>query len=397
MRFNSNKNIHKPKRDPYKTLIRLTAILAGLIVVGIGIFYLCSVAVTNDFVQKRDALDKQNEQAEIEFNTRMNELRSSRNIAIDPGTGEATPVELPFWETTLDGQIWRIEDESNVGLENTSTITLDRSSLINGGLLLINQWHSLPSDFTDTELVSIGTQSGFKIPVQDNTVKLFPNAFNALNELLTAAAEAEQKYYIVREGYRSNDYQTEIFNKRMEALSSDFSGDILIEQTKKEINYPGTSEYQTGQSFRMDLYSSDNPEAIKGKKFQTSEQGQWFTENCWKYGIAFRFPMADFPNSQWEDKSYKTGMTQKFNIYRYVGKPHAAAMRIMDYCLEEYVEFLIAHPHICIYQDGALRYEIVRISMNEAESFSLPVPNPASDYIASMDNMGGVVMGYIYN
>ena len=92
----------------------------------------------------------------------------------------------------------------------------------------------------------------------------------------------------------------------------------------------------------------------------------------------------------------KTGVSAQLNVYRYVGQPHAAAMRIMDYCLEEYVEFLIAHPHICIYQDGALRYEIYRIKAEDAASYDLPVPNPASSYIASLDNMGGVVMAYTY-
>ncbi|MEG1569677.1 MAG: hypothetical protein RR431_00620, partial [Clostridia bacterium] len=86
------------------------------------------------------------------------------------------------------------------------------------------------------------------------------------------------------------------------------------------------------------------------------------------------------------------------NLYRYVGKAHAAAMSVLDYCLEEYVEFLIDHPHICIYEDDALKYEIVRIRMTEdTASFSLPVPNPANDYQASMDNMGGIVMAYSYN
>ena len=40
MRVNSNKKIHKMKRDPYKTLLRAAGILAIVVVVGIGVFYL---------------------------------------------------------------------------------------------------------------------------------------------------------------------------------------------------------------------------------------------------------------------------------------------------------------------------------------------------------------------
>ena len=292
--------------------------------------------------------------------------------------------------------MWRIEDMGSSGLENTSTVTLERAALINGGMLLVNAWHALPYDFSDTELVSIGTTSGFKIQVQDNNVRVFPKAFDALNEAITAAAENNLQYYIVREGYRSNDEQSALFTKQMDKLSNKYSGDILIEQAKKSVNYPGTSEYQTGMSFRLDLYNKENKDGVNDKKFQESDQGKWLTENCWKYGLVFRFPTTDFPNSAWEDKSYKTGVTVPMNLYRYVGKAHSAAMRIMDYCLEEYVEFLISHPHICIYEDGALRYEIVRINMGEGTSFELPVPNPASDYQGSMDNMGGIVLAYTY-
>lgn len=398
MRINANKKIHKLKRDPYKTLLRTAGILAIVVVVGIGIFYLCSVAVMNEFVSKRNELDKQNAEAEVEFNAKMNALRSNQNASIDPNTGEISTADLPYWEATLEDKAWRLEDQGNIGLENTSTISLERSALINGGLLLVNAWHSLPYDFSDADLVSVGTASGYKIQVQDSTVRLFPPAYNALSEIIAAAAEAGHEHYIVREAYRSNDQQTEYFNSRMEKESEKYSGDILIEQTKKYVNYPGTSDYQTGMSFRMDLYSRDDASVNKLKFQGDSEQGKWFTENCWKYGIIFRFPVADFPNSTWEDKSYKTGVSAEMNLYRYVGKAHSAAMRIMDYCLEEYVEFLISHPHICIYEDGKLRYEIVRINMNETDtSFALPVPNPASDYQASMDNMGGIVMAYTYN
>lgn len=399
MRINSNKKVHKLKRDPYKTLLRVAGLLALVVVAGIGIFYLCSMAVTNDYVQKRNALDQQNAQAQVEFDTRMNALRNSQATTVDPDTGEVTPVELPYWESTLDDKPWRVQDEGTSGLENTSTVTLERSTLMLGGLMLVNAWHALPYDFSDTELISIGTTSGFKIQVQDNSVRVFPKAYDALNQAITDAATNGLQYYIVREAYRSNDVQSKLFTDKMNELSEkkNYTGNLLIEQTKKSVNYPGTSEYQTGMSYRLDLYSRDNADGVNDLRLQESEQGKWMTANCWKYGIIFRFPTVDFPTTAWEDKSYKTGVSTPMNLYRYVGKAHAAAMRIMDYCLEEYVEFLISHPHICIYEDGALRYEIVRINMGDGATFNLPVPNPASDYQASMDNMGGIVMAYTYN
>lgn len=398
MRINSNKKIHKMKRDPYKTLLRAAGILAAVLVVGVGVFYLCSLAVTGDYVATRDRIENENAEAELEFNARMNELRAEQNSIASPDTSSLTSADLPSWEKTLADTPWRIEDESNSGLENTSTITLDRASLINGGLLLVNPWHSLPSDFSDAGLVSVGTASNFAIQVQDNTVQLFQPAYDAVSEALTAAKdEAGLEYYILREGYRSVTAQQELFNTEMENLSGRYTGNRLIEETKKRVNYPGTSDYHTGMSCRMDVYQRGNSE-LNNQEFQAqSAQGAWLTENCWRFGIIFRFPTADFPKG-WEDKSYKTGVSSRLNLYRYVGKAHSAAMRVLDMCLEEYIEFLMEHPHICIYEDGALRYEVVRIKVaDDAQSIQLPVPNPASDYQASLDNMGGVVMAYTYD
>ena len=290
-----------------------------------------------------------------------------------------------------------MEDEGKTGLENVSTVTMSRSELLQGGLALINPWHSVPSDYSYEGLISVGSTSNYVIPVTDNTVQLFPAAYEALLSLINRCTEAGYDSYIVRQGYRSNEEQTKLFEDAMQRLSSQYSGDILIEQTKKDVNYPGTSEYQSGFAFQMGLYNRDAAIANTLGKFSEDKRGQYFIENCWKDGIVFRFPVDGFPRSDWESKTYKTGISAKLLLFRYVGNAHAAVMRTMDYCLEEYLEFLIAHPHITVYEDGALRYEIYRISGADGDSFTLPVPNPASSYQASLDNLGGVVLAYTYN
>lgn len=395
MRVNSNRKIHKMKRDPYKTLLRLAAILAIVVAAGIGVYYLCTLLVYGDYDQKKAALEKRNLEEEQAFHIRMNELLS-QNTATNQTASVKENGELQYWEAEIDGSTWRVEDAGYSKPDNTTTLAAERSSLLTGGLLLVNAWHSLPADYSDAEMLSVGTASGYTIQVQDNSVRLFPVAFDALSAMLEDAKADGLEHYIVRESYRTMDNQTEIFNKEMEALSGKYSGDILIAETKKKVNYPGTSEYQTGLSFRMDLYSRENAD-ITNQKFQQSDQGKWFTENAWKYGVIFRFPTKDFPTPEWEDKSYKTGVTVSMNLYRYVGKAHATAMRVMDYCLEEYVEFLINHPHAYVYQDGTLKYELYRVEAEDSATYDLLYPNMASDYQASLDNLGGVVLAYTYN
>ena len=400
MRTDSNKKIHKIKKDPYKQLQKLAIVLAIVLVIGGGLFYFCAGAITRDYINTRDRIEMENAEGEIAFNAQMNELRAQNEAASrqDILSGSVSDENLSSWEKELDGKVWRVQDEGSAGLDNTSTITMERSQLINGGLMLVNAWHALPSDFSEEGLVTVGTTGEFKVQVHSGSVKLFQPAFDALVEALKAAKEeAGLEYYIVMEGYRSVAEQQELFNEKMEKLSSRYSSERLIAETKKEVNYPGTSDYHTGMSFRMDVYQSGNKE-LNNQKFQAeSAQGAWLTENCWRYGIAFRFPSKDFPNTSWEDKSYKTGVSSQLNLYRYVGKAHSAAMKVLDFCLEEYIEFLMDHPHICIYEDDALVYEIVRVKgADEKTSFQLPVPNPAVSYQASLDNMDGVVMAYSY-
>lgn len=393
MRVKSSEKLHKMKRDPYKSLIRFTLITLGVMALAGLVFYLCALAVNNDYIAKRKEVEQANIEGQQQFDVWLNNQIAAQQSG---GTTQRAvdPQEKTVWEANLDGATWRVEDQGNLALENTTTIQMERAALVNGCLLLVNPWHALPSDFSDVDLVSVGAASGYKIQVHNNSVRLFPIAYDALAKMIEDASAAGLEYYIVREAYRTNDTQTELFNKAMEELADKYSGDILIAQAKKEVNYPGTSEYQTGLSFQMGLYNKEEP--IKGG-FQESDQGKWFTENCWKYGVILRFPTADFPNSSWEDKSYKTGVSLKLNLYRYVTKPHAVAMKVLNYCLEEYVEYLISHPHLLIYEDGALKYEVFRVPVEDGlASYDLPKPNPASDYNASFDNMGGIVLTYSY-
>ena len=395
MRINSNRKIHKMKRDPYQRLLRLLVVLAAVAVVSAVIFLACNAAVQSDYQAKLAAVKQQNIDGQQQHDAEMNALRNSNNQEVNPQSTDPVTGELMFWEKSLENQTWRVEDEGYGQLENTSTVTVDRADLLTSGLLLVNPWHALPSDFSDSTLVSVGNSSGWKIAVDNGNVRLFPIAYEALDTMIADANAAGMQDYIVREAYRSNDDQTNYFNKQMEKLSDKYSGDILIAETKKYVNYPGTSDYQSGMSFRMGLYNKEKPEVAK-QKFMETDQGKWFTNNAWKYGVIFRFPSEDFPFAGGEDKSYKTGVSAQMLLYRYVGKAHAAAMQVLDYCMEEYVEFLISHPHICIYQDGALRYEVYRVTEETQATYDLPVPNPASSYSASLDNMGGIVLTYAY-
>ena len=290
---------------------------------------------------------------------------------------------------------WDLLDLTNYPLESASTVTMTRAQVMNNGLLLVNPWHSRPEDFDDSSLVGLGNYFNWAVQVADASVSLFPVAADALKAAIDAAAAEDLTHYYVPEAYRSWDTQNQYFQKRVEKLSSKYTGDALIEAAKKEVNYPGTSEYNSGLSFRLQLYDRNDKE-VTNTKYSTSSQGIWMNTHCWEYGFVFRFPLNAWPLETSTDKSFVTGINSQMNLYRYVGKGSATIMHAMDFCLEEYIQYLEEHPHVALFQDGQLKYEVYRQYVGEDDSFQIMVTSKAKGYVSSLDNMGGVITVFEY-
>ena len=75
---------------------------------------------------------------------------------------------------------------------------------------------------------------------------------------------------------------------------------------------------------------------------------------------------------------------------------NADAMEQLGMCMEEYVEYLMAHPHIAVYENGKLKYEITRVSYNNQPTATVEVSRNAAEYTVSMDNCGGVIVCMSY-
>ena len=331
------------------------------------------------------AVEDRNREAEAQYQARISELESQAK----------TPAN-PSWPShKTEG--WDLLDLSNIPLENQTAETRTRAELMTNGMLLVNPWHSRPADFDESGVVSVArTYKGDdKIQAKDNNVTLFPGALSALHEALTAAKAEGMHHYLVEEGYRTYETQETYFNNKVTKLSSKYTGQALIDAAKKEVNYPGTSEYNTGLAFELRLYDKNDPD-VAVPKYSTTEEAKWMNENCWKYGIVFRFPQAGWPLETSTDKSYKTGVSMKLNLYRYVGKGNAAIMHYMDFTLEEYIEYLEEHPHIALYVDDKLMYEVYRQPVGEADSFNVQLTHNAKSHESSLDNMGGVITVFSY-
>ncbi len=381
----------KRKKSKAVPVVLLITVLVAALAAGC---FLLKPLVT-DPIRKASAASLAKQQSEVagrnqqimaEYNAAIQELKRQREA--DPGN--------PAWpEHKSEG--WDVVDLTNIPLENQTAVAVSRADVMNGGMLLLNEWHSRPLDFDESKIVSVGTYLGgnTKVQVDNYNISLFPVAADALLEAITAAREEGLEHFIVGEGYRTWDTQNTMFQNKMNKLASRYSGDALIAAAKKEVNAPGTSEFNSGLSFTLRLYSKSDPEVAK-PKYSSTEQAKWMNRNCWKYGLVFRFPLASWPLEETQDKSFKTGVSASLNLYRYVGKGNAAVMHYFDFCLEEYIEYLEEHPHIAVYEDNVLKYEIYRQYVGETNPINLQLTGNARSYTASLDNMGAVITVFGY-
>lgn len=309
-------------------------------------------------------------------------------------SAEASPGSILLGQWELEGDSWRLE--ASTAPDREPAISLSYDQLLQGGPLLVNRQHPLPEEFPEASLVT-ATAAGYPYQVVDGDMKLYPYAYAALEQMLTDAESQGYTDYILREGYRSDAYQAELFEMGLERIRAQYPADgdtplsdeALREETAKSVNLPGTSEYQTGLSFRMDIY---NPEK-KTPRFDESPQGEWLMQSCWKYGIVPRFLVEGHTASPWTDKSEQTDVTAKIYLFRYVGQPHATIMRLMDLCLEEYVALLQEHPYLTLYQNDQLRYEVLRVDAGERQA-EYRLPGEPSILGTGFDNAGGIVLVY---
>lgn len=366
-----------------------------LIVWMILFLLLAALAAAGYVYTKKQLADSEAKNAqEIE---RINAERVAQyNAAVAELSSQKVEVVNDQWPTPAAAG-WDVIDLSTFPVGSGSQRNVTRKEMLTSGLLVINRWNAMPADLTDDMMISISNHSRAdkdkenNIPTSNSSVMLQTVAVEALMELYKDARVEglDMDNIIVEEGYRSMEVQSKLWSDELNKLSSRYSGDRLTEEVRKSTAYPGTSDFHTGLSFKVyNWKKGDN--AFSSTPLHETEQGKWIYQNAWKYGYIFRFPVQGFPYADTEDKSFKTGISLSMKVYRYVGKGNAAAMNTLDMCLEEYVEYLMQHPHIAIYENGTLRYEIYRQDGGYADT-TVTVPFNAKGFTASTDNVGGLV------
>lgn len=369
----------KRNGDAYGKLVRILIVLFVLTVICGAGYMLLDQSIKAQEAENAALAQQENERLEAQYRQAKAEEQE-----------KAAQGEAIEWPTPKqDG--WDVLDLSTYPLTNTTTYSATRQELISGGMLLVNRWHAVPADLAESEFLGVHATDK-TIATASSSVRLLSPAISALGQMLSDAKAAGLEHYNVEEGYRLRETQEQLFNTEAAKYADRFSGDALTAKVISEgYSAPGTSEYESGLAFRMGRYAKGDP--IMDKKFHELPQSDWLVEHSWEYGIIFRFPVQGYPNSTVTDKSYKTGQSAKLSIYRYVGRANAAVMHIMNFCMEDYIEYLMAHPHIAVYENGVLKYEIIRTEDYAGGGATVNVSRAARDVSVSVDNMDGNGMG----
>jgi len=183
-------------------------------------------------------------------------------------------------------------------------------------LTLINDAHPLTAEY----IPALGQ-------VTDSEKQLEIHAAQAMNRLLADARKANVPCFLVS-GYRSVDYQRELFRRKVQSyLDRGFAPAEAEQQAAGWVARPGTSEHALGLA--ADLVSNDwyLTHSDLTEDFDTTEQFRWLCEHGADYGFILRYP---------KEKEDITGVHYEPWHWRWVGNT-AAQIAQSGLCLEEWL------------------------------------------------------------
>ena len=176
-------------------------------------------------------------------------------------------------------------------------------------LVVVNSCTPLPEDWKITPRM-----------IHDEVVDI--RAYGDLVAMFDAAAEENIWFWVVS-GYRSPGQQEIVLDRAIQANeNAGMTATEAEEDALRTVAQPGYSEHHTGLAVDF----NDVTDA-----FEKSDAYRWLTEHAAEYGFVQRYK---------KEKSAVTGIDRESWHYRYVGKDHAQEMERLNYCLEEYVEYL---------------------------------------------------------
>ncbi len=286
------------------------------------------------------------------------------------------------------------EDDPQSPSASFGTVTMSANDYKYGKLILINSKYKydqsgdtmLKSELVELYSYNNGTylvaQSSEHIKLRNDTVKALNSMFSAFKDETKLAGYCLRDYYcFCTNADQQKWFEAEEKKHGAGAVSYEFKG--------------GESEHEAGRAF--DLKVDFDGEGVGGAVYisqavETEPKYSWIYDNCYKYGIIFRYP---------NDKASVTGVDMKDNQtlhtdhFRYVGVPAAMAMHENNWTLEEFLvniqKYSFNGDHLKVQGIDGTKYEMYYFAANSGASTEVKIPTDLP-YEISGDNMGGYIV-----
>ena len=186
-------------------------------------------------------------------------------------------------------------------------------------MVLVNHANKMPDNYTfDTK--ECGSATAINKTLQTEAA----DAFLAMQ----AAAAKDGVTVWMQSGYRSVDYQKNLYDKKTQYfLEKGLSRDEALQQAAAIVNPPGYSEHNCGLA--ADLNSPEHTGLDAG--FENTEAFRWLCAHAEEYGFILRYP---------KDAEAVTEITYEPWHWRYVGPENAALINQSGLCFEDAVALL---------------------------------------------------------
>ena len=183
-------------------------------------------------------------------------------------------------------------------------------------MVLVSPVSPMPESYVVGDTVTCSTD------VNNGTLaKVAGDAYKAMKE----AAAADGITLHLQSGYRSVDYQANLFKKQIEKWkNTGLDEAAATEKAKTVVTPPGCSEHNCGLAADInspEYYPLEEP-------FKNTKAYAWLCAHAEEYGFILRYP---------QDKEEITGIIYEPWHWRYVGVENAKAINASGLCLEEYV------------------------------------------------------------
>ena len=223
--------------------------------------------------------------------------------------------KYPFFKKELEDEYQKYQQKTNLSIRQSIlnvNIGLNhpfyentKKTKRNDLLMIINKYNYVDKDYLPNNLIEVTKYS-------KDGVTLNSDAYNSFL-LMAEAIEKENLHLRIISGYRSFNYQENLYNNYLKYDSQ--------EKVDSYSARPGFSEHHTGLAIDVDNTTTDF------NHFQITREFNWMQDNAYKYGFILRYPLG---------KEKITGYKYEPWHYRYVGKDIAKYIHDNEITYEEY-------------------------------------------------------------